>query len=158
MVLSCFNFLFKRVKSCALILPQTVSGVSTVMTWHLRAPRGMGTCTMKKPQNFNALGLKLMAEDAILDKSWGDSPRNVFYRCAVKHNFILHVKSKNNFPALPPLNNLLCAMATWSKQIHMASHALILENPLRRKSFIHSIPKGFLLNYRRSVKCEIGES
>ena len=37
----------------------------------------------------------------------------------------------------------------------MASHAL-LEKPLKRKSFKHSIRKGFL--YKRSAKCEKGES
>jgi len=35
-----------------------------------------------------------MGEDVILDKSWGSSPGNVFHRYAVKHNFNVSSKIK----------------------------------------------------------------
>lgn len=97
-----------------------------------------------------------MAEDAILDKSWGDSPPNVFYRCAVKHHFNTSRKIKEQLPRPPSFRQPLCVMATRCK-LHMASHTL-LEDPLKRKSFKHSIRKGLLWNYKRSAKCEISES
>jgi len=46
-----------------------------------------------------------MGEDVILDKSWGSSPGNVFYRCAVKHN--LNISSKINEQLTVQLSEIL---------------------------------------------------
>lgn len=92
-------------------------------TW---APCGMGTWTIKKPQNPNTLGLKF--------SKWQRTPysinleaiplRTSFTDALLNTTLIPHVKSKNNFPALPALGNRFVSWPHDANYIWLHTHYL----------------------------------